>query len=468
MRCLISLCLTVLVFVGQPAYGQDWQIRLTQEAGQVKATAVAPFSATEINQASSPTTLTIQCGAGIDCEDVTVEIVAGAAKIPLTATSSSSKEWSFTGTGQAALHRVIPAGSDAAAMLVVSHPSGAEDPREVGRFPVARTEEADAGGTDGSDSSSLFDLVTSPCRDRLAAEIETLPAYDRKHNLAVVLLSPTGQLLSGDLSQFDEDDELHVLMLARTGLHGRLKVYRKSAIRTLGNLNIVGAGEPPPTIAQAAREPRCEVRQHVIRDFASGRGEVEISVLNEDLTSQAVGNLEISVHPLYDGAFIFGGVRTPLLNPKFTLTPDSLITIAEDGAAADHRILLAVFYTPFIWGRRDLEKPRDLLDHRALNPTIGLVLNDVSEHFLAGVSYDVISSVYLAAGAHFGRVRALDPNATNTATSAPYRVGDKFTGAADAIPTVTNWETDFFVAVGLDLRAAVQLLKKVVGGAASP
>ncbi|MGH8574424.1 MAG: hypothetical protein ACREX8_17875, partial [Gammaproteobacteria bacterium] len=258
------------------------------------------------------------------------------------------------------------------------------------------------------------------------------------------------------------------LMLARTGLHGRLKVYRKSAIRILGNLNIVGAGEPPPTVEQAAREPRCEVRHHVIRDFAPGRGEVEISVLNEDLTSQVVGNIEISVHPLYDGAFIFGGVRTPLLNPRFTLTPDSLITIAEDGAAADHRILLAVFYTPFIWGRRDLEKPRDLLDHRALNPTIGLVLNDVSEHFLAGVSYDVISSAYLAAGAHFGRVRTLDPNARNPATSAPLRVGDKFAGAADAIPTVTNWDTDFFVAVGLDLRAAVQLLKKVVGGSTSP
>jgi hypothetical protein len=227
-------------------------------------------------------------------------------------------------------------------------------------------------------------------------------------------------------------------------------------------LSVVGGEVAIPAFTEhARRELVCDTLTTVLTDFAPGKGEVEIAVINQDLTTQVVGGFEFNVHRLYDGAFSFGAVRSSLLNPSFSLTPDSLITIAEDGEATNHRVLLAVFYTPFIWGRRDLEKPPDMFDYRSFNPSIGLVLNDVSENFLAGVSWDIHSSLYVTVGAHLGRVRTLDPNAT-ASDGSRLQVGDRFSGAPESIPTVTNWDTDWFVSLALDLRAAVGLIRKVL------
>jgi hypothetical protein len=176
---------------------------------------------------------------------------------------------------------------------------------------------------------------------------------------------------------------------------------------------------------------RCTTLTVELGDFDSGRGVVDIDLIGET-SEQKLGSFEIGIAPLYTGAFSFGAVWTKLASPAFGLVyngTDSIVTQTDD--AGSFRIKYAIFYTPFLMGARDIRK-----GGLNINPTLG--------------------SAYVTAGVHAGRVRRLNGESG-------VHIGDAFTGTSAEVPVQRRWRTDFFVGTSIDLRAAVQLFKVVLG-----
>ena len=280
-------------------------------------------------------------------------------------------------------------------------------------------------------------------------------AYDARNNVAQVVVSPLGNVLDRPVESIDEDDLVRVIIWGDPDLLPRLRVRRTSPFRTPGGIRIVGQDADIAKFRQLSAGPEkpCEELTVKLADFEPGKGVVEISLIgaDEELT---LGSFELGVAPLYTGAFSFGAVWTKLANPTFGLVfngTDSIITQTDD--AGSFRIKYAVFYTPFILGPRDIRK-RGL----SVNPTLGIVLDDVSDNVLVGASVDILSSAYLTAGVHAGRVRRIDDESG-------LDVGEAFDGNASQIPVQRRWRTQFFLGTSIDLRAAVQLFRVVFGAA---
>ena len=129
--------------------------------------------------------------------------------------------------------------------------------------------------------------------------------------------------------------------------------------------------------------------------------------------------------------------------------------MTETDRGAD-RIIVAVILTPYIWGARDPEKEylHGILDIHRLNPMLGLVINDVSNNAIVGLSYSLSSAVFLNAGAHFGKIKRVDPNSG-------LAVGNTFVGTGTTVPTQTQWKTGFFAGFSIDLAAVDKLYKSV-------
>src|SRR5262249_43974015 len=148
--------------------------------------------------------------------------------------------------------------------------------------------------------------------------------------------------------------------------------------------NILGStvAVPAELIRQAAgpNVDKCGTATFVLRDFAPGQGEVEISVVSGS-DPVVIGGFQFAVDALYTGMFSLGGLWTPLIDPSFTVSTvggQSTIVQSEQGS---RRFAYTLLYTPFVWEPRDIEKgPRSFL-HR-LNPSVGFVLNHPTDNVL--------------------------------------------------------------------------------------
>lgn len=296
-------------------------------------------------------------------------------------------------------------------------------------------------------------LLLTDCSRQIASELNGHNAYyDQKNNRALFIVSPNGAVLARPDAVIDENDTISVIVVGDANLLPQLIVKRTSAIRTLGTLSIVGADvdlSKTPVKAGAPQNP-CESRQFELTDFAPGRGEVTISVIANQGTTTA-GTFDFNVATLYSGAFSLGPMYTGLSDPSFGLANNNGNNVVTETDRGSHRVIYALIFTPYVWGKRDLEKDQStpMLAWHRLNPMFGIVLNDVSNNAIVGFSYDLSSLVYLNFGAHFGKVRRLDPNAGLT-------LGGTFTGTGTTVPTQTQWKTGFFVGFSMDLRAAAK------------
>jgi hypothetical protein len=408
-------------------------------------------------------TLTVACS-GLDCTKVSAAIEHGTAGVPpspLTAAPQSKTSATFQIQGNML---VAEAGESAPDVLGLHLEGGRPDPVFSVRLiqPAATSlDEHAGGGQPAEETVTLTKLLATDCSGKFS--ITGGSGYSPETNQGLALVSPTGNLLSPLPTNFDEDDDLMVIVVGDVRLLPLLSVRRTSAFRQVGNLTIVGQDVNLTEALRSrlqAKRTGCGVDTIHVNNFAPGRGEVAISTA----TGQTIGSFDLAVNHLYWGAFSMGVIRTPLIDPTFGLFfngTDSVITVTTDGLRGvdknTHRILYTVLLTPFVWGHRDIEKPVPLIQH--LNPTIGLVLNDVPNNFVAGVTADVLNSVFVTAGAHAGKVHELDPRSGLS-------VGDAFSGPSSDIPTLKRWHTKFFVGVSVDLRAAAQLLRAVLGSAA--
>jgi hypothetical protein len=287
-----------------------------------------------------------------------------------------------------------------------------------------------------------------------------LPPYDRRGNLAYFAITPLGTVLSAPNESIDENDTVRIVVFVHPGLMPFLKVKRTSAIRTVGGLNIIGAEVTVPLTdlkRQAAGVKPCSRLDVELRDFAPGAGTVTVSaqIGEKDVT---LGTVEFLVNRLYHGMFSLGAISTKAVERDFTVVATTSGSVIADENEGDRDVIYGVFYTPFVWGRRDLEKSdwggKRLREH--FNPSFGVATSDLSDNALAGISFDAAGFVFTA-GRHWRHGKVLS-------SSSGLRVGSPFSGTESEIPTARKWDSSSFVSVSIDLRAAVALLKSAFGG----
>ena len=254
---------------------------------------------------------------------------------------------------------------------------------------------------------------------------------------------------------FDENDSLRVYVIGDKDLLQRLKVERTSDFRDLTRVRILGEGVETPEIKQRQAQGEgitCAMRSFELENFTAGKGVVTISRVKGESVA-AISTFDLNVAPLYSGMFTLGAFRTDLVDSKYKLVAKGSDQVIAPENTSNKDTRYSIFYTPFVWGRRDLEKPFVWSNwYQHINPTVGFVLDDVSDNFLAGVSIDLPRGVVITVGKHYGKVTKLSKESGLSA-------GSVFTGAADTIPTSESWQSDNFVAVSFDIGVMAKLIK---------
>ncbi|AGC42865.1 hypothetical protein MYSTI_01525 [Myxococcus stipitatus DSM 14675] len=300
-----------------------------------------------------------------------------------------------------------------------------------------------------------------PCEARAAADAAD---YSAEANRAEIVSTENGTVLSGDLSQVDENDTVRVNVVTTRENFSSLAVRRISPIRDVTAFRLLGGQQVRP---QSVTD--CVVFTATVQDFDPGVGQIEIARRETNGEFTRLGLIEFNVHPLYRGMLSFGAVWTGLNDPMFGTVSTPGGTLISRGEVGSHRLLYAVLLTPFIWGRRDMEKEPALLSDlfergrslealslfRHFNPSVGLVVNDPLDNALAGISLDLFDGVLITGGVHVGRVTVIDPQSGLTE-------GSVFDGPEEDLPTARRWRTSAFWSVSVDLRAAVQLIQGVL------
>ena len=411
------------------------QVSVTLGSGGVTSAVPSPVALTGNNA-----TLQVTCAPPLSCTTVTATVVSSAGSTPAAPGLSTAAAATFT-------LNASQLGGQTTGTLQFSAGGAA-----IGSVPVTAAAGPVRQDTVVSVGSSLGELLTADCTAELA-RWQDQPTYSGAENLAQFVVTPIGNVVFRPGDVVDENDVVRVVVVGASEVVSRLKVQRQSAFRTPGVLNVLGQGSTLPFNFKGALT--CASGAFLVADLAPGQGQVQMSMVQDDGTAQPVGSFDFGVNTLYAGAFALGAIRTELRDPTFGVSvvgADSVLTETADGTP---RVLYLLSYTPFLWGPRDVSKSVPAYQH--LNPFFGVVLNDIANNAVMGVSLDLESSVYLQAGVHAGRVTRLDPRSG-------LRLGDAFSGGASAVPTVTEWDWDWFVGASLDLRVAVQLLQAALSG----
>lgn len=447
MRSPLFLASVLALALAAPAAAQT---TLTVDAEGFVDPPSAPIALSAAN-----TQVQVRCQ-GTDCRQAAFRVENSAGRRAPVARGAASQA-GVTLTLNAAMLNGAPSGS----LVLVS------GEQALGRVPLSgpgpddndddprSSEDGDTVRIEGAERT-LGDLLTADCRRELRPWQDSL-TYSAPGDWARFVVTPVGNVVFRPGDEVDENDRVQVVVVGDARLVPRLKVTRQSAFRAPGSFAILGADQELPFELKSAAG--CAATGVLLSDFQPGQGQVQIATINDDGSQTAIGGFDFGVHTLYAGAFSLGAIRTELRDPTFGVAavgPDTVLTRTEDGTP---RVLYVLSYTPFIWGQRDVQKPVPFIEH--VNPMVGVVLNDIADNALVGLSIDLMNSLYLQVGAHAGRVTRLDPRGG-------VRLGDPFTQPASEIPTVTEWGVDWFIGASLDLRAAVQLLRTATTGGNTP
>jgi hypothetical protein len=433
MRIVQLVLIATIVTTAAIAEADGLAVTLTRTAGQdVKAT---PSGFTEpATVVAGSTDFTITCEGDLKCTDVALSIKS----------TDQSKVTKLTFAPLTPAKGSISLGREHAGVLELSVADKVVFARTITATPAAITKTTDA--------PPWSQLLAQPCPQPTPPKT----AYDRKRDRASVIVSPNGSVLSSISKDFDENDTLEVVVYGDSRLLPLLKVARKSDFRVIGTPNILGRDSKLPTLnRQGEVEASCTTKSFLVGDFAAGKGEVEITA-DIDGAPVSLGRFELNVNAVYNGMFSLGGAWTPLVDQGFEVAMrggDNVIVQTETG---DRRLVYVFMYTPFIWERleRDVRKGPAKLWHR-INPSVGFVVDDPLNNVVLGLTADFRSAVLFTAGMYVSHVRHLEGVA----------VDDVFDGTTEELPTSRSWETDWFVAVSLDLRVATQLVQAVLGTA---
>jgi hypothetical protein len=280
-----------------------------------------------------------------------------------------------------------------------------------------------------------------------------LITYSLEGDSAAFVVTQFGDVLMRPALTIDENDRVTIHVITTNAVAPFLRVKRTSPMRSVGTINIAGEG-----VASIVSSPdslrglssKCDLKVQ-LADFAGGRGEVEIALVKSDgktVEELTQGAFDFAVNPLYSGAFSLGPLQTTVADPTFAIVKKGTDSVITQAATGKRRVLYALVYTPFIWGRRDLEKPAKHLWER-LNPSLGAPLQDIGSNALVGLTIDLPFGVFLNYGVHGAKVSELDPIAGAA-------LGQSYAGSA--APTRKRWTFKPYAGVTVDLRAALKLI----------
>lgn len=452
-----ALGTTVFLLASGGVMAQEWSLTLTGATSSgVETTDLTPAGPNLIT--GEEARLTIRNDGAVDWEVLRVFLTVGGTPATLLDVAGDTAERTVT-----VRRDQVPSG---AALALGTEQAGTVQP--FASFPL--TVET-ARPVNEPDVPSPAHLVTYPCgilqvsQPLYRGERGSTPVLAKERAEAQVYVTPLGIVLAGALDELDENDSLRVWVVGHPELLPLLTVKRASEFGVAGQIRIIG--EEIEGVRglirerQAERQPvPCGRRDFLIRDFAPGRGVVQISARLSATEDTQLGTFDFNVHPLYSGMFTLGGAWSDLLDPDFRVVAsgegeEMIILPAQEG---EDELQYALFYTPFVWGQRDLEKAVRWL-HR-LNPTLGIVLDDISDNALVGVTLDLPHGFALTWGYHFRRVTTLSPDSG-------LEPGDVFVPPEEGVfdlPTAKEWQDETFYAFSVDLRAFSKLLISAVGG----
>jgi hypothetical protein len=424
------------------ATAQSWTITIGP-GNAVTSTTLQEGAVNVITQ--SQATVNVECQSGVDCSQADLHLeLDGALIADLGPPASSAVGLTFTIPQSA-----VSPGTDLVVLL---------NGKEIDFYQIAPAAANGAPLGDGAQQPNLPPPAPPPTLAQLLAlpcpGTYTVPAYDEKGNLGEVVVNPLGTVLASNLDTlFDEDDSLIVHIVADKRLLPLLTAARTSAFRDTTAVQIVGGGQQAPLLTrQAGLVPDCGEQKFLLSDFAPGEGQVQISAL-QGTQLTPLGSFDFNVNPLYTGMLTLGAARTDLVNAGFKIATVNGQTVIAAGEEGDQDLIYTLFYTPFVWGKRDLQKRVPWYKH--LNPTIGVAPDDITDNAFIGVNADLPAGISLTFGRHFRQIEVLDQG---------LNIGSPFSGTADQLPTAQEWKDGNFWAVSIDLRVMVQVLAAAVGG----
>jgi hypothetical protein len=444
MNCrdpFLSLIATALLNVGSPLFADASSLsKLNVDIGPDGSGKAAVLKEEQfpdpIIVAGSVIPIQANCTAAFECRKVGT-VIGG---VPVTMTSSDGK------TASGSLQLKSLAGNK----LILTY-----DGIAILQRTLTQGTAMAAGGVPSIDLAQLAVLLQNPCTT--ISPTSAAPRYSAADNRADVLVAVNGRVIAAPSENIDENDTMTVWLLADANLKGVLNVKRASTIRTVGSFNIVSAGSTAPDLKQnAIAFGPCEYIRFDVRDFAPGKGEVEIDA-TVTTSPTKIGAFEFVVDELYRGMLSFGAVSSSVVSQSFKLgtAPTATGNVIVGSESANRQLLYAVFFTPFVWGQRDIEKPVPLL-HR-INPVVGITTSNTSSNALLGISLDGLG-FQLVGGLHYAHIATLANG---------YQVGSSFAGSESSIPTTLRWKGGLFLGAAIDLRAAVVLFKTLATATSS-
>lgn len=300
------------------------------------------------------------------------------------------------------------------------------------------------------DTATAHAFMERSCDEQLTLEGKF---YDAATNQAVFVVSPFGTVLARPDQPIDENDAVAVYVVGKAADVVNVRIRRSSLAREGGIISIQGfeAVEDSDNKRMNALaewffdlpQEQCRVVRADLGDFDSGRGEIQITRVGE--TDKEMGKFDLTVNPLYTGAFTLGPVYTWNDDRTFDTLADR--TIHETSTGRETHYVVA--YSHFLTGRRDPEKNGWL----GVGAVVAVQPDELLDHAFIGGSVDLFGSIFVVGGFHGAEVTRLN-------SASGLRVGDKLPSGFTTVPTQEEWKWGGFVGITLDIRAAAGLISK--------
>jgi hypothetical protein len=441
---ILGLAALIAPHLAVPGMAQTWSITIAP-GGSVLATNLKRTPPNSITGTTA--TAQVNCQTASDCANVGLQLEKNGAvvmtlgrspagsdtfPVPASAVQGTVMDLAVTFQGQKIDSYPVTAGASG------SSGGSTGSTTTPGGTPGTPAQPASVGGT------PLAEMLATTCPE------ETVSLhYDAKANLGEILVTPAGNVLARAVDTFDENDKLRVIVYGDARLLPLLKVQRTSAFG-VQTVRIAGAGLTVPELVARQAAGVCTTAEFMVSDFSPGQATVQMSAL-QGTTWLPLGSFDFEVDPLYTGILSLGAAWTDLVDPGFKIASNGSGTVIALGESGKHDLLYTLLYTPYVWGRRNLDRKIPTRQwYKHVNPSIGIAPQNLDENAFVGITIDLPAGFLFTFGRHFRQVATLPASSGLT-------VGSPFTGTADQLPTTQSWKNDNFFAVTVDLRAIVQL-----------
>lgn len=272
--------------------------------------------------------------------------------------------------------------------------------------------------------------------------------YSAKDNKAAFVIDHLGNVLARPGTSIDEDDEIHIYVVAPASIIGNLSVKRTSATRDPTVVYYMGEEQFKENAAGIGA--KYEIKNVVLGDFAPGEASVSIETMQVTGAASPAKSFGFVVNRLYAGAFSFGPLYTFLEDNEYGLVSTAQGNVISITESKSPRIHYALTYSPFIFGKMDIQKSSLMIA-----PFIGASVNNISENAIAGINLGRPGMFHVVLGYHYGRVTLLNEDSGLSEGSA-------FSGNAEEIPTVTKWKGNVCIGATFDLRAITKIFGSLI------